>query len=80
MGLDELHLRVLSASSDNPTDKRNAQKGACLGDLFIDLAECINVETLVLKLMEKGRHWVLVVRYSNIRDLETVHVGDRCCS
>jgi len=39
--LDELHLRVLSASSEDRTEKRNAQK--------------------VLKLMEKGRHWVLVV-------------------
>ncbi|KAJ3727195.1 hemolysin [Lentinula guzmanii] len=41
MGLDELHLRVLAASSDNPTEKKNAKK--------------------VLKLMSKGRHWVLVV-------------------
>ncbi|KDQ17598.1 hypothetical protein BOTBODRAFT_105487 [Botryobasidium botryosum FD-172 SS1] len=41
MGLDELHLRVLSASSDNPKEKLNAQK--------------------VLRLMQKGRHWVLVV-------------------
>ncbi|KAL0950527.1 hypothetical protein HGRIS_007335 [Hohenbuehelia grisea] len=41
MGLDELHLRVLSASSDDYREKRNAQK--------------------VLHLMEKGRHWVLVV-------------------
>ncbi|TDL22340.1 DUF21-domain-containing protein [Rickenella mellea] len=41
MGLDELHLRVLSTSSDDPTEKRNAQK--------------------VLRLLTKGRHWVLVV-------------------
>ncbi|KAJ4467227.1 hypothetical protein J3R30DRAFT_3216216, partial [Lentinula aciculospora] len=41
MGLDELHLRVLAASSDNPIEKQNAKK--------------------VLKLMSKGRHWVLVV-------------------
>ncbi|KAF8168559.1 hypothetical protein B0H34DRAFT_64283 [Crassisporium funariophilum] len=41
MGLDELHLRVLSTSSEDLTEKRNAQK--------------------VLKLMQKGRHWVLVV-------------------
>ncbi len=27
MGLDELHLRVLSTSSDNLTEKRNAKKG-----------------------------------------------------
>lgn len=41
MGLDELHLRVLAASSDDPKEKNNAKK--------------------VLRLMEKGRHWVLVV-------------------
>ncbi|OBZ78616.1 Protein MAM3 [Grifola frondosa] len=27
MGLDELHLRVLSASSDDPQERKNAQKG-----------------------------------------------------
>ena len=27
MGLDELHLRVLVASSDNPTERKNARKG-----------------------------------------------------
>ncbi|KAB5592990.1 Hemolysin [Ceratobasidium theobromae] len=41
MGLDELHLRVLAASSDNPKERNNAKK--------------------VLRLMKKGRHWVLVV-------------------
>ncbi|KAI0247845.1 hypothetical protein BJV78DRAFT_1132382 [Lactifluus subvellereus] len=41
MGLDELHLRVLSSSSDNETERRNAAQ--------------------VLKLLNKGRHWVLVV-------------------
>lgn len=41
MGLDELHLRVLATSSEDLTEKRNAQK--------------------VLRLMQKGRHWVLVV-------------------
>ncbi|KAF8190067.1 hypothetical protein BJ912DRAFT_965635 [Pholiota molesta] len=41
MGLDELHLRVLATSSEDLTEKKNAQK--------------------VLKLMQKGRHWVLVV-------------------
>ncbi|KAJ3765705.1 hypothetical protein FB446DRAFT_445992 [Lentinula raphanica] len=41
MGLDELHLRVLAASSDDREEKANAKK--------------------VLKLMSKGRHWVLVV-------------------
>ena len=27
MGLDELHLRVLATSSEDPTQRRNAQKG-----------------------------------------------------
>jgi len=27
MGLDVLHLRVLATSSDDPEEKRNAQKG-----------------------------------------------------
>lgn len=27
MGLDELHLRVLAASSDDPQERKNAQKG-----------------------------------------------------
>jgi metal transporter CNNM len=43
MGLEELHLRVLATSSDNPVEKRNAQK--------------------VLRLMRRGRHWVLVVSF-----------------
>lgn len=30
MGLDELHLRVLATSSDDLTEKRNAQKGSWL--------------------------------------------------
>ncbi|KAH9992498.1 hypothetical protein BJV74DRAFT_884628 [Russula compacta] len=41
MGLDELHLRVLSTSSDDATERKNAAQ--------------------VLKLLNKGRHWVLVV-------------------
>ncbi|KAF5346076.1 hypothetical protein D9756_010834 [Leucocoprinus leucothites] len=41
MGLDELHLRVLATSSDEPKEKANARK--------------------VLNIMQKGRHWVLVV-------------------
>ncbi|KAJ6533725.1 DUF21-domain-containing protein [Mycena capillaripes] len=41
MGLDEMHLRVLSTSSEDQNEKRNAKK--------------------VLQLMQKGRHWVLVV-------------------
>ncbi|KAI0700473.1 hypothetical protein BC835DRAFT_1502579 [Cytidiella melzeri] len=41
MGLDELHLRVLSTSSEDPKVRSNAVK--------------------VLRLLNKGRHWVLVV-------------------
>ncbi|KAF8798398.1 DUF21-domain-containing protein [Phlegmacium glaucopus] len=41
MGLDELHLRVLATSSEDLTQRRDAQR--------------------VLELMQKGRHWVLVV-------------------
>ncbi|KAH9971210.1 hypothetical protein BGW80DRAFT_1174892 [Lactifluus volemus] len=41
MGLDGLHLRVLSMSSENEAERKNAAK--------------------VLKLLNKGRHWVLVV-------------------
>ncbi|KAJ7624854.1 hypothetical protein FB45DRAFT_924367 [Roridomyces roridus] len=41
MGLDELHLRVLATSSEDPKEQVNAKK--------------------VLQLMQKGRHWVLVV-------------------
>lgn len=41
MGLDELHLRVLRASSDDPQERANASK--------------------VLRLLGRGRHWVLVV-------------------
>ncbi|KAJ7581412.1 hypothetical protein C8J56DRAFT_959979 [Mycena floridula] len=41
MGLDELHLRVLAASAEEESERRNAKK--------------------VLKLMARGRHWVLVV-------------------
>lgn len=45
MGLDELHLRVLRASSDDPQERANAAK--------------------VLRLLGRGRHWVLVVSSSS---------------
>ncbi|KAG1836831.1 hypothetical protein DFJ58DRAFT_669345 [Suillus subalutaceus] len=41
MGLNELHLRVLATSSEEETERTNAQT--------------------VLNLMQRGRHWVLVV-------------------
>ena len=41
MGSDDLNLRVLSTSSDDPKERKNAAK--------------------VLRLLARGRHWVLVV-------------------
>jgi hypothetical protein len=36
MGLDELHLRVLAASSDDPKEKENAKRG-----LLRSTVECV---------------------------------------
>ncbi|KAL7414209.1 hypothetical protein BDY24DRAFT_386188 [Mrakia frigida] len=41
MGLEPLHLKVLSTSSDNATERKHADR--------------------VLRLLNRGRHWVLVV-------------------
>lgn len=41
MGSDDLNLRVLATSSDDPRERKQAQK--------------------VIKLLARGRHWVLVV-------------------
>jgi metal transporter CNNM len=61
MGLDELHLRVLATSSEDLTEKRNAQKGGLPNKPRL-ISESIKWATQpVLKLMQKGRHWVLVV-------------------
>ena len=60
MGLDELHLRVLSTSSENATEKRNAQKGK-LWFWGIEYESLTQWWRIVLNLMQKGRHWVLVV-------------------
>ena len=61
MGLDELHLRVLSASSEDPVERSNAKKG-----VFPSAAEANrnfdHTTASVLKLLTRGRHWVLVVR------------------
>jgi hypothetical protein len=62
MGLDELHLRVLATSSENPKEKRNAQKGSkrfqtANRTRFSKLID----DHLVLNLLRRGRHWVLVV-------------------
>ena len=57
MGLDELHLRVLAASSDDPKEKKNAKAGLC----SISSIHISNNIMIVLRLMRRGRHWVLVV-------------------
>ena len=41
MGSDDLNLRVLSTSSEDPKERKAASK--------------------VLRLLQRGRHWVLVV-------------------
>ena len=56
MGLDELHLRVLARFSEDYTQRRHAQKSP---DEIIRL---LIIFWRQLKLMQKGRHWVLVVR------------------
>ena len=38
MGLDELHLRVLSTSSDDPKERKDAQKGSLPSYLFFPLS------------------------------------------
>ncbi|CDO71718.1 hypothetical protein BN946_scf184920.g2 [Trametes cinnabarina] len=57
MGLDELHLRVLAASSDSPEERKNAQKGLCLSSVPCKVCS----HPPVLRLLGRGRHWVLVV-------------------
>lgn len=57
MGLDELHLRVLATSSEDLVEKENAKKGeGCHVHLLNDTEGA-----LVLKLLQRGRHWILVV-------------------
>ena len=64
MGLDELHLRVLAASSDNPKEKVNARKGRL--HIVFQRYPLMNA-WLVLNIMQKGRHWVLVVCLRHIK-------------
>jgi metal transporter CNNM len=65
MGLDELHLRVLATSSDNPTERKNAQKREFRAELTINAFLREPFKT-VLNLMQKRRHWVLVVCHLSI--------------
>ncbi len=70
MGLDELHLRVLATSSEDLSEKKNAKKGKlCSLKTFSTSEIPTNLEISfrsVLGLMQKGRHWVLVVRPSSV--------------
>ena len=58
MGLDELHLRVLSTSSDDPVERENARKGIL--SVALTRTALMKIPS-VLQLMQKGRHWILVV-------------------
>lgn len=51
MGLDALHLRVLAASSDEPKERKDAQKGVCLRDdvWLHGLTLCSPTSTVVWK-------------------------------
>jgi metal transporter CNNM len=58
MGLDEIHLRVLVASSDNERERADAEKGA---SHVQSVRNVLTEGRAVLQLLHKGRHWVLVV-------------------
>lgn len=50
MGLDDLHLRVLATSSENPREKRNAQKGStCPSSIICPCAELIGHSSKFVK-------------------------------
>jgi hypothetical protein len=59
MGLDELHLRVLSTSSENEKERKDAIEGK--ESTQAGLWATSDHLSPVLKLLNKGRHWVLVV-------------------
>ena len=59
MGLDELHLRVLSTSSENEKERNDAIEGN--EPTHAGLWATSDHLFPVLKLLNKGRHWVLVV-------------------
>lgn len=62
MGLDELHLRVLSTSSENEKERKDAIEGGEVTQT--GLWATPDHFSTVLKLLNKGRHWVLVVSSS----------------
>lgn len=76
MGLDELHLRVLAASSDIPKERKNARIGASNVASMVVPTD----PSAVLNLLRKGRHWVLVVRYMNYGSGSTLMIVDRSFS
>lgn len=85
MGLDELHLRVLSTSSEDETERKNAAQGApqSPGALSLGLLTQISdILSSVLKLLNKGRHWVLVVSSQHFpcASVLLTNVNDRFCS
>ena len=57
MGLDELHLRVLATSSEDATVQMNAKTGT----EYLRALPSWAKEDTVLRLLDKGRHWILVV-------------------
>jgi hypothetical protein len=60
MGLDELHLRVLATSSDDERERKNAVQGAPYTQSALEMG-LSDILSPVLRLLNKGRHWVLVV-------------------
>lgn len=66
MGLDELHLRVLATSSDDPQERKNAQKGSHYHLVIISWLNSFPV----LRLLTHRRHWVLVVCYRVLHFVE----------
>lgn len=71
MGLDELHLRVLATSSEDLREKHNAQKGG--SNLALSIPCYLLATRPVLRLMQKGRHWVLVVRCNTNTKITIIH-------
>ena len=84
MGLDELHLRVLSTSSEDETERKNAAQGApqTPGVLWLGLTQIYDILSTVLKLLNKGRHWVLVVSSQHFPCTSVLLTSghDRSCS
>ncbi|KAJ7751810.1 hypothetical protein DFH07DRAFT_774711 [Mycena maculata] len=73
MGLDELHLRMLATSSDDPVEKANAK--VLLRFPTVLFKRRLILEYVVLTLMKKGCHWVLVVLlFGSVITNESLHI------